>query len=484
MKYLMPMAALCFIPLSQAATIQVTANAVDDEINGNCSLIEAVRAANTDTAVDGCTAGEALTTTDEYGYSHLVPDTINIPAGRYLFTSGFENGHHALPQITTAMKLVGQGDKSWNTTLERSATSDPFRFIHQDLSGNSVLTVENLHFKNGQSTNGGAIYSTGGLNVFDSTFEGNSAISNRTNEGKAGAIYTRTSGNLVNIERNTFIKNSASVDAGAIYGHYGRQRSESRGLLISGNTFHSNIVLNGTGGRSAISAYSSRGSLAVVSNNTIYTRQVNDVIPNNSSWGSHTRGNLIDRGLLGLCEQDYNLMSGLCLDVRTGHFEFFWDMGLQPLADNGGKTKTMALTFFSPAIASREVSRRGACLTSDQNGYSGGSCAFGSVRYDSSDDIRVSRRFIYGMQEPRVAFYDQHGAILELDEFRGKHVDVVWRELISYSTGSYYSSTCKGVYSGSFGWMDTNHDYVFLSKRESEFPMPSYACPIWLKPRP
>ncbi|NIM52595.1 MAG: CSLREA domain-containing protein, partial [Gemmatimonadales bacterium] len=53
-----------------AATI--TVNTTDDELNadGDCSLREAITAANTDAVVDTCTAGSGT-------------DTITVPAGTY-----------------------------------------------------------------------------------------------------------------------------------------------------------------------------------------------------------------------------------------------------------------------------------------------------------------------------------------------------------------------------------------------------------------
>jgi CSLREA domain-containing protein len=50
----------------------ITVNTTDDELNadGDCSLREAIVAANTDTAVDACPAGSGA-------------DTINLPAGTY-----------------------------------------------------------------------------------------------------------------------------------------------------------------------------------------------------------------------------------------------------------------------------------------------------------------------------------------------------------------------------------------------------------------
>jgi len=60
-------------PIARADTITVTTS--DDEINGDgdCSLREAVIAANTDTAVDACAAGAG-------------DDIISVPPGTYLLT--------------------------------------------------------------------------------------------------------------------------------------------------------------------------------------------------------------------------------------------------------------------------------------------------------------------------------------------------------------------------------------------------------------
>ena len=59
------------VPIARAATINVTTT--DDEVNsdGDCSLREAIRAANLDQAVDGCTAGNGA-------------DTITLPTGNYV----------------------------------------------------------------------------------------------------------------------------------------------------------------------------------------------------------------------------------------------------------------------------------------------------------------------------------------------------------------------------------------------------------------
>ena len=481
MKYLMPLAALSFIPLSQAATIQVTAGAVDDTINGNCSLVEAVRAANSNQAVDACVAGE------RYIAGHTTYDVINIPAGRYLFTQA--TGTAALPDISSNMILIGQGAKSWNTTIERSATATTdFGLIYHSYYPSKKIRIENLHFKNGKAANGGAISTTGPLNVTDSTFENNSAVSEESDEGRGGAIYVNASQANVYLSRNTYLNNSASNSGGAIY--VGRRYTNNVHFnpAIENSTFYQNTLSNNDGKGSAIRLAQDVRHIPVRFN-TFFTRQRHDLVV---SYSTPYYGNLIDRGLLGLCEKGVNISSGLCLDLDTGDFEFFYQMGLEPLADNGGKTKTMALNMFSPAIQSRSVSNYSLnryCTQqqqrTDQIGQSRGTkCDHGAIQYDATGEVEASRRFIYGMQEPRIAFYHQDGAILELDDLHGQQINVVWQDYQPYSENpSYYR--CTGNYGGSLsGWMDTVHDYAFLNKKESQSPMPSYACPIWLKPRP
>lgn len=96
--YFVLASALCVASSISAATINVTANAVDTVVNGNCSLVEAIQAANTDAAVDACTAGSGA-------------DTINLPAGTYTLTV-FDNisgsQHFGLPKITTTMTILGE----------------------------------------------------------------------------------------------------------------------------------------------------------------------------------------------------------------------------------------------------------------------------------------------------------------------------------------------------------------------------------------
>ena len=59
---------------AHAATITVNTTADELATDGNCSLREALQAANTDTAIDGCAKGSGA-------------DTVVVPAGSYDFSA-------------------------------------------------------------------------------------------------------------------------------------------------------------------------------------------------------------------------------------------------------------------------------------------------------------------------------------------------------------------------------------------------------------
>ena len=152
--------------VSYAAGITVTT--VDDELNsdGDCSLREAIQAANTDSAVDACTAGSGA-------------DTITLaPGGTYTLT-GIDNtteGNNGLPSITSDITIDGNG-----ATIERDSAVQAFRIFHVSFNGN--LTLNEVTVSNGRATGsglgsfGGGILNFGTVTITNSTISGNSASS-------------------------------------------------------------------------------------------------------------------------------------------------------------------------------------------------------------------------------------------------------------------------------------------------------------------
>jgi len=96
-----------------------------------------------------------------------------------------ESGVNGLPQITANITINGRG-----STIQRAISpgnGTPFRFFQVNQSG--VLDLNNVSIQNGQTDQGGAIYSNGTVNIANSSF-----ISNRAQCG--GAIANGETGNL------------------------------------------------------------------------------------------------------------------------------------------------------------------------------------------------------------------------------------------------------------------------------------------------
>jgi CSLREA domain-containing protein len=159
---------LVLITLIVAATIDTQAMAsgagviavnsfFDDNIdNGNCTLREAIIAANTDTARDNCEAGNG-------------PDTISLPAGIYTLTiTGVGDDANVGGDLDITSDLTIQGAQ-WDTTIidgNGTVTSD--RVFHVDPGGSGIeVNISDLTIRNGHvySSGGGGIHNQGILTL-------------------------------------------------------------------------------------------------------------------------------------------------------------------------------------------------------------------------------------------------------------------------------------------------------------------------------
>ena len=207
--------------------------------------------------------------------------------------------------------------------------------------------------------------------------------------------------------------------------------------------------------------------------------------------------NLFDQGIFanncGLTGHgSRNLATGHCFN--NNELAMIEDLRLGALADNGGKTKTMAPHFKSPAIGERYIAHdqckpnifrngRGTALqvpTTDQTGRTRPmDCDYGAVEYDSSNDVFVYRRHLQGLQEPRIAFVDPTGyAQTQLGPYTMNQVEVVYLKGVQTPT----AFECQGLLGGTLGWMDKTNNYAVLNRDNPDSQFPTYSCPIWLKP--
>ena len=149
------------IPAAQAATITVTSESGGTG-GPDCTLRDAITAANTNTATGGCPAGSGA-------------DTIELPAGATITLTAVDNyneGENGLPSITSEITINGNG-----ATIERSSfvATPEFRIFHVS----AELILSNVSVVNGDANGiygfGGGLFIAVGATVLltDITVSGN-----------------------------------------------------------------------------------------------------------------------------------------------------------------------------------------------------------------------------------------------------------------------------------------------------------------------
>lgn len=176
-----------------AATITVdTLN--DTGGAGDCELRDAINSANSNSAVDNCTAGEAAPIVDRIDFSV----TGNIPL----------NGT-ALPTVTEAVNIDGDNDDDNNPDITIDAGNSSRVF---DVNSEGVI-VQGFDFLNGAATgdNGGTFH----VNTAADLTLLNSTIDNSTAD-LGGAIYVESDAGQVTLD-GVDISNTTANEGGSIY---------------------------------------------------------------------------------------------------------------------------------------------------------------------------------------------------------------------------------------------------------------------------
>ncbi len=269
---------------AQAATIIVTSNADDVTVNGNCTLREAVRAANTNAAVDLCTAGSA----DGDVITFLLPGTITLTAGEIAITDDVTiNGGVLRMTINAAgasrifdvnapagtgtvrrVLFTGLVLQNGNSSLGGSSAPDAGGAV--DLKTGSQATFTNVDVTGSMcAINGGGIH--GGTStdiVITTTGAGTSLIQNNeakgpeSNRGGGGVwgagTVTITGAVTINNNRAT----GAAGSGGGVFNLAG-SLTIGTGVVISNNT--SNRAGGGietTGGTVSMTGVTLSGNIA------------------------------------------------------------------------------------------------------------------------------------------------------------------------------------------------------------------------------
>jgi CSLREA domain-containing protein len=231
----------------QGTTIHVTTT--EDEIlnDGNCSLREAVLAADTDSAVDACPAGSG-------------EDVIVLPAGHYwvnLEGAGEDAGLTGDLDITSSITLRGAG--SWQTSIDASKDDRIFD-IHP---GSHTVRLEDLTLLNGglggyptdDPVQGAGIRSQANLELvrvqilsthhwdFEHTVEGVGIY----NSGSLRLEYSEIAGGSASGAEGGGIYNTGTLTivSSSINGFYGAYGGRGGGIYNSGSlTISSSLITN------------------------------------------------------------------------------------------------------------------------------------------------------------------------------------------------------------------------------------------------
>lgn len=419
--------AALFLGALPAAAATVSVNTLADELNadGDCSLREAVQAANTNAAVDACVAGTPGA------------DTVVLPAGTIPVSVTIN--------ITDAVTIRGAGRAS--TTIQRGATT---AFNGTGVVG-ATLTLEDLAVVGEVNTGGtqdiaitrvdftgstGTIVNSlnGAITIADATMTGgvNSlngtiAISNSTLTGdgvnsSGGALSvtdTTVTGGGVNSNSGTLsltrvrILNAPStgvntstspitlVDSTVAGAGNDGVNSGSGAISITRSTISGNGDDGVGSGTSAVSIVNStvsgNGGVGIVGNGTITLNAV--------TVAGNGEGGLTGSGTFSLVNTIVALHAGTedgdCANpVASAQESLDSDNScglnaannrpgvnplLGPLANNGGSTLTHMPLAGSPAIdagsnaACQAVDQRGAARPADGDGDGTATCDIGAV---------------------------------------------------------------------------------------------------------
>jgi CSLREA domain-containing protein/uncharacterized repeat protein (TIGR01451 family) len=356
----------------------ITVTTTVDELNsdGDCSLREAIEAANSDAAVDACGAGSGA-------------DTITVPAGTYtLSLSGAEENTNATGDLDILDDVTITGAGALSTTIDANSID---RVMHV-LTGTTVL-LNDFTLTNGQSPgDGGGILNHGNLSVNRSVISNNDAPS-----GAGGGI--RNDGTLT-VNASAIISNtsSGSLDGGA--GILNITTGAATTLINS--TVGGNDTTGDGGGIRSINGTVTISSSTIGSNNAsgpgggVMVDTGSTINIQNSLIANNTTGffapDCYDNGG-AISSQDYNLIedtAGCTISGSTGNNITGSDPNLGPLQNNGGNTPTYALLSGSPAINKipEATNGCGTTLITDQRGISrpqGATCDIGAFELAMSD---------------------------------------------------------------------------------------------------
>ncbi|MEM1269092.1 MAG: choice-of-anchor Q domain-containing protein [Bacteroidota bacterium] len=385
--------------------------------DGECSLREAVQAANTDTAVDSCPAGSGQ-------------DRILLPnVALYTLTSELV--------VTTDIDLYGTGTPAERTRV-RVASNVTARHINlqKPASGpDAELRIFHIDFENGTAVNGGSIYverdqrlivqqarfsnnlataptglgggavyieSDGFASFFETTFRSNQAL------GTGGAILS--TGSFLTLDRTTFDSNSAA-QGGAVTtiavtsitnSTFTSNSSNEAGAvdLRGGGIFSHSITSTTVYLNSSTGTQAGKAGGVDCSGATQPCLVRNSLIVNNRKNGSNSSPDSDVSGMF--TSQGFNALGQASSTdgFTAGTDQFNVSVNLNLISDNGGHVTTIALPSGHEALNAGDCT----ATATDARGFDRPStgCDAGAHENESDADgvVAQPRIFLQGAFRP------------------------------------------------------------------------------------
>ncbi len=382
------------LPVAHAATITVNSSGDDnpaDANDGDCTLREAIDAANSDAAEDGCPAGSGA-------------DLIALPADTYaLSVAGASENLGQTGDLDIRSSITIQGAGPATTTVNANGIDRAFDIMSPgplpsvEISGVTIrggdaetqgdgggaifnresasLTLINVGLTQNDALYGGGIANdgTGSLTVIDSLVAGNTAL------GDVGGGFDIDEGVEATLTNVTVTGNSAGEGGGL----WVRALPDASATLNNVTVTNNTAIEAGDGG----GLHKSGAATSVVLRNTI-------VAGNSNSVGSPDCDGAITSQGHNIIGNDTGCTFTSATGDQVGTAASPIDPKLGPLTDNGGLSMTHALLAGSPAIDAGDPATPGsggtACAATDQRGVPR-NCDIGAYELILCGTVAVNR---------------------------------------------------------------------------------------------
>ncbi|NJO16122.1 MAG: hypothetical protein HC877_10315 [Thioploca sp.] len=345
LRFILVLSILLWFSTSDVAAITVDTSLDDLTTNDNCTLREAISAAETTSNVDGCV------------YDNNIIDFDSRLAGRTI-------------NLTSTLTISKSLDiKAQNIIVNGGNNKQVF-----NIGSNIVVTIEGITITGGSSAGGGGISNQGDLTIINST------LRNNQSNTRGGAIYNANSGTL-KLDKSLVYSNTTSGTAsgGGIY--------NEGNMTIRNSTISSNATSSNNGGGIYNNGNLTISSSTITNNKALPTNNKQGGGISNATSGTVTVKNSIIAGNIAqvgsqdcrgtITSAGYNLMGKGCTPLTGTDIDFI----LPPtngIIDNvfyssttpSGGVHLLKATTSNPTVNAipNNVNDCGITLTQDQLG--------------------------------------------------------------------------------------------------------------------